>query len=204
MRRRQFMIRVPTIYPCSDSFQGTRPPGGNRSARVGDHACLIGQAPGRCVRGFLARNVGFRCRTKSGHGGNIGDIMGYRHLSPETVQDNRVNNQRRNAKSRRREKASPRFQVEYRLAVRMADRSQKRPAMRMRARCLAGPWAPGRLGVELLLVHPIAQRDDPDATGAAFGHKGSSIWHHCTAGARTLPYCLPNAAVTRAPSTHPT
>jgi hypothetical protein len=38
----------------------------------------------------------------------------------------------------------------------MADRRQKRPAMRMSARSLRGPWAPRRLGVELLLVHPIA------------------------------------------------
>jgi hypothetical protein len=38
----------------------------------------------------------------------------------------------------------------------MVDRSQKRPAMRMQRQCLGGSWAPRRLGVELLLVHPIA------------------------------------------------
>jgi bifunctional non-homologous end joining protein LigD len=31
----------------------------------------------------------------------------------------------------------------------------------MRARCLGGPWAPRRLGVELLLVHPIALSELP-------------------------------------------
>jgi hypothetical protein len=38
----------------------------------------------------------------------------------------------------------------------MVDRNQKRPAMRMQAQCLGGSWAPRRLGVELLFVHPIA------------------------------------------------
>jgi hypothetical protein len=106
---------------------------------------------------------------------------GLEHLHPDLeqrarvfVQGNRVNNQRLHAKSRQREKGPLRFQIEYRLAVRMADRSQKRPAMRVRARGLGGPWALRRLGgpwalrrlgglwalrrlgVELLLVHPIA------------------------------------------------
>jgi hypothetical protein len=56
-------------------------------------------------------------------GGIVWECVNYDHRSG---QGDRVNNQSRHAKSRRREKGPPRFEDEYRLAVRMADRGQKR------------------------------------------------------------------------------
>jgi hypothetical protein len=53
----------------------------------------------------------------------------------------------------------------------MADRSQKRPAMRVRARGLGGPWAPRRLGVELLLVHPMAL---PTCSSSHYEHRSAA------------------------------
>jgi hypothetical protein len=79
-----------------------------------------------------------------------------------TVRGNRVNNQTSNARSRRREKGPPRCQMDYIMAVRIADRNRKRPAIRTQARCLGGSWAPRRLGVVLLLIHPIALPDQPN------------------------------------------
>jgi hypothetical protein len=91
------------------------------------------------------------------HGPACRDACGNRLA--RTSQGNRANNQTSNAKTRRREKGPPRCQMDYIMAVRIADRNRKRPAIRTQARCLGGSWAPRRLGVVLLLFHPIALSD---------------------------------------------